>query len=686
MKGSERTIEIALFLVLLFSFAFFYQGGGANQNSRFDQMRSIVELHQLNLKPFAASHDIVQVDPPPGSGARAKTYPNKAPGMSLVGAAPYFLISRLKPVLVSAFSEDFYHLFTCWLTTVIVVGIPCAYGGVVFFRLLGLFHSAVYPRLLCTLGLFLGTPAFAYSTVLYGHMVGSVLTVVSFYLLLKYGVLFPRKRRASLFVFLSGLAGGWAVVTEYPTIIIVVFLSLYCFFRMPRKLRFAWFLLGALFPAGILLGYNYLVFAKPFYVAYFDKRAAAHAGYRRSFLLGIIPWGRQILKPLFQTSFGPFRGFFHLSPFLVFIFPGIYYFAKARGWKGLLAVLWAMCLLYFYTNTSYVYWYGGKALGPRHAMEILPYLCLLAFFFIVRFPRLSTVLVALSIFLILTGVAVRPEEYAAHPYRDLYLGAFMNGTLSTNRETTFQKNTVVSDYYNSFNLGEVAGLEGQASLFPLYLVWLIGGLLMTAVSPQGNGAPERKSRGPAASNAVFYLVLGVLAVSAFSLVVQFQIKSALQDLAGAGAFKVAPREAPVGDIQLRTSPGHRLQVWEVLKESAPGDTLVLKIQHAAAGREGGFYMVAFGDANGDGKPDAEIARSDFLIAQKAGDWSFWTFPAPEGKVFVGDTWDEGARIYFDRTGWKTKDFSSNMFFSQGGAPGGSTGPRSTNMAIEVEKK
>ena len=59
--------------------------------------------------------------------------------------------------------------------------------------------------------------------------------------------------------------------------------------------------------------------------------------------------------------------------------------------------------------------------------------------------------------------------------------------------------------------------------------------------------------------------------------------------------------------------------------------------------------------------------------------------SPEGKVFVGNSWREGGRVFFERTGWKNRQFSSQMFYSQGGAPKLSTGPRSTNMAVEIEK-
>lgn len=757
---AEKRLEITLFLVLFLSFAYFYQGGGANQNARLDQIRSIVELGQLNLKPFTGTHDIVRV--------KNKTYPNKAPGISLLGVVPYYLVSRLKPIVVSRFSEDFYHLLSCYLVTVAVAAIPCAFGGVVFFRLLGLFHAGIWPRLICTLGLFLGTPAFAYSTVIYGHMVSSVLTVVSFYLLYKYLCVRPDAPRASLFIFLAGLSGGAAVLTEYPAILIVFATSLYCLIyafskHSERRLlsciflflslsllslaavlfikfnllvlfpglfgrlsegkvlatnrstaifiawiclfcsllsltsfisacylsgrsltRFLWFLSGLLFPAAILLIYNKLVFGSPLYIAYFDTRAAAHSAYRKGPLLGFN--SQQLIKALYQTSFGPFRGFFHLSPFLILIFPGIFYFAREKGKRGLLITLWLMAIIYFLLNTIYPYWYGGKALGPRHAMEILPYLCLLAFFFIVRFPRLSSLLVAVSVFFMLSATSVRPEEYARLPFRSLYFPAFTSGNLSLNHETTFQKNTVVSPDFNSFNLGEIAGMEGQISLLPIYLIWLTGGLLMTVFARKEEKNPAGRGFSPLGEKVALVLLGLVLVLQIINLVYQMQLKVYLDDLSEAGTYQVPPDQVPVAEGRARTSPGHRLQVWEVLKPFAPGDTVKIKLQHAAKGRNGGFYIMAYGDENRDGKPDVELGRSPFLTAKKAGDWSFWPVPAPEGKLFVGNAWNEGAWVFFDRAGWKNQDLSSLMFYSSGGPPLNSTRPRSTNLVLEIVKE
>lgn len=683
----ENKIELTLFLVLFLSFAYFYQGGGSNQNARLGQMRVVAEKGQLHFQGIRVpSHDIVNVN--------GKIYPNKAPGVSLSGIAPYFLISRLKRIITGLTSEDFYHLFSCYLMTALLVALPCALGGVVFFRLLGLFHPACLPRLICTLGLFLGTPAFAYSTVLYGHMVSSVLTIVAFYLLYKYLLLEPGSPRSGRYIFLAGLASGWAVVTEYPTALIVTMLALYCFihsiFRNGiRSFRFGYFILGLLLPAGVMIGYNYLVFDNPLYIAYFDEKAAPHTAYQQGGILGLNIHARQFLEAIYQTSFGPFRGLFHLSPLLILIAPGVIYFAREKGKRVLFIVLWILVATYFLINSIYPYWYGGRALGARHAMEVLPYIVLLAFYFIVRFPRFSSVLVLVSIFFMLTATSIRPEEYVRHPFRDLYFYAFFNGNLSLNHEATFQTNAVISSSYNAFNLGEAAGMKGQLGLIPLYLTWLIGGIFMIQYSKKedkvrGTTGAGETTTGP--QKLLIGLLVAILVVGVLNLLYQLQLRSYLEELSGAGQFRLSAAQAPPAHVQIRTSPGHRIQVWEVKKPHSAGETLKVKVQHADSGTEGGFYIVAYGDKNNDGKPDIELGKSPFLTARSAGDWSYWTVSAPEGRIFVGNTWNDGARVFFDRKGWSGNDFYSTMYYATSGAPILSTGPRSTNMAVEIMKE
>jgi hypothetical protein len=57
----------------------------------------------------------------------------------------------------------------------------------------------------------------------------------------------------------------------------------------------------------------------------------------------------------------------------------------------------------------------------------------------------------------------------------------------------------------------------------------------------------------------------------------------------------------------KTGVGHRLQVWRVRPEHVSAGRYRLRIQHAAAGMAGAFWLVAWVDTTGNGVPDRELA-------------------------------------------------------------------------------
>src|SRR5262249_57978419 len=79
-------VRVTLFLLLFASYAYFYQAGGWNQNSRFNLVRAIVNDHSLRVDPYHRS-----------TGDQAffdgHYYSDKAPGLSFA-ALPSVLIAR----------------------------------------------------------------------------------------------------------------------------------------------------------------------------------------------------------------------------------------------------------------------------------------------------------------------------------------------------------------------------------------------------------------------------------------------------------------------------------------------------------------------------------------------------------------------------------------------------------------
>src|ERR1700692_4673264 len=82
----HRKAAILLGFVIFFSFSYFYEGGGWNQNSRFDLLRAIVERHTLQIDAY---HQNTQDT----AHFEGHYYSDKAPGLVFL-AVPFALIAR----------------------------------------------------------------------------------------------------------------------------------------------------------------------------------------------------------------------------------------------------------------------------------------------------------------------------------------------------------------------------------------------------------------------------------------------------------------------------------------------------------------------------------------------------------------------------------------------------------------
>lgn len=139
---------------------------------------------------------------------------------------------------------------------------------------------------------------------------------------------------------------------------------------------------------------------------------------------------------------------------------------------------------------------------------------------------------------------------------------------------------------------------------------------------------------------------------------------------------------------LRTEGRQNLWVWKIKPKYKTGEKVKLEIAHAAGGKKGGFWMVAYADTDGDKKPDREIAKSRYFEAEEAGDWSVWEFETGEENVFVGNTWPEESdtAVYRSNGEWPPGQTLLEGRFYYKIVPGcpecsRSAGPAFTNMRV-----
>ena len=489
-------------VVLFLSFIYFYEGGGWNQNSRFDLLRAIVERHTLTIDAY---HENTQDK----AHFQGHYYSDKAPGLVFL-AVPFVLAAR--PILrLTGVDPDSargeYAL--SYLVTVFAVALPTALAGVCLFFLALRSGSGLSGAAFATVMMGLGTAVWAYASLFWAHALVGACLVFAFAAALKIPALNSPKNSESgtghphesrnaqaefVWALLVGLAAGWATVTEYPAAPASAMLALFALTRVgPRGAAARWRVLaGVGIGAGIclfvLLGYLHAAFGgfRPSY-SYYDPHSFSFMQ-QQGYLGLTYPHPDRLLKLLFGCA----RGLFVASPVMIAAPVGLWWLWKGKAHSGAALVAGAIAAYYFLFNASFYWWKAGLTFGPRYAGACIPLLCLgLA----VVWERASAVwrrvLVALGVCSIaLTLIVVSTTSQLAMqdscPIVHSSLPAFFGGHVARNRGSMLTAADLTSNGgrhpsniakgapgggYAAFNLGQTMGLHGTASLIPLVLIW-----------------------------------------------------------------------------------------------------------------------------------------------------------------------------------------------------------------------
>ncbi|MGE3512962.1 MAG: hypothetical protein AB7N65_29215, partial [Vicinamibacterales bacterium] len=467
-----------LFCLLFVSYAYFYQGGGWNQNSRFALVRAITSDWSLRIDPYQAN-----------TGDKAffdgHYYSDKAPGLALA-ALPAVEPVRLAYLAAGGDPETFAGLaLLSWVATIFTVGLLTAYAGVVLFDLATIWGASNRAATFAVLTFGLTTPIWFMATIFIGHALSAAC------LLLAYGAAtrvsaerrFARARSVDSVVdrardrrhgWLVGVGAGWATVSEFPAAVPAILLALWTVWSAwplgPSRLRriAGTMTAGALLCAGVLMLYQYACFGSPFHLAYSSEQgdfSGMHQG-----LFGIT---RPTWSSLYQVLIGEYRGLLPLAP-VMFVAPlGLYLQARrCPDARPAILVAAAIALFYVLLNASYFYWEGGWSLGPRHLTPALPFLSLglpalwTAGGRLGRTALLAAALAGFVVSLAAVSTMVQPPANVARPFREIVWPAFRDGDLSLKTQT-FVHHTVDPSLWRThqepkaaFNLGMKLGLDG----------------------------------------------------------------------------------------------------------------------------------------------------------------------------------------------------------------------------------
>ena len=458
-------------LASFLSFIYFYEGGGWNQNSRFDLLRAIVERHTLQIDDY---HENTQDK----AYARGHYYSDKAPGLVFL-AVPFAEAARAVMRAIGVNPESVRGEYALsYIVTACTDALPTALAGVCLFFLALRFGSDVTGAAFATIVLAVGTPMLAYASLFWAHALVAACLLFAFAAALKVG----DGTHEFWWALAVGLAAGWATVTEYPAAPASALLALLALSQVWSRGNAArWRVvlgvgIGATACAMVLFTYLHAAFGgfRPSY-SYYGPNSFSFMQ-QQGYLGLTYPHPDRVLKLLFGCS----RGLFFASPVLLAAVPGLWW--SRKRFRGPVLVAGAIVLYYFLFNASFYWWKAGLTFGPRYAGASIPLLCVglgVAWNHAsLVWRRVLTALTCCSILVTLMVVSTTSQlaMQESCPIVHSSWPAFWAGNIASNRESMLLSIEAAGNYC-AFNLGQLIGLRGLATLLPLLAMWgVVGGL------------------------------------------------------------------------------------------------------------------------------------------------------------------------------------------------------------------
>ena len=479
--------DALVFFLLWATYAYFFQGGFSNQNSRFDLSMALAFEHRFTIDTFHEN----TIDKVLVSG---HYFTEKAPLVSYL-ALPVPLLASLFVGVDDVLRSPRLANGLLYASTVASVSLLSALAGAFFRRILLVVNPALPPRTATAFALvtFAGTLALPYSTMLFGHQVAAAWLTFALYFALTCGA--SGRRVAACFVFL-----GLAVVTEYPVAPAagaVAIVAVVAFARAGRRVTHALpYALAAALPLALLPLHNTLSFGHPWRLGYGALQGTQFAAGMSRGLYGVSLPSASVVGELLL---GQYRGLLVYSPWLLVGLVALPFCPRARlrevAWP-VLAGAFAVVLLI----SGYSFWQGGTCFGPRHLVATIPLLAVPLAFVPPRWLRSPWphVVALASAFVSVLGTAITPfiSERELAPLTRAYVPLALRGDLSItplDAMTPFRETAARFAYGARFpdaswNVGELLGLHGWLSLAPLVALWLVALSLLVRDSPRATYA------------------------------------------------------------------------------------------------------------------------------------------------------------------------------------------------------
>ncbi len=470
MNSRYRAV-LGVFLITFLSYSAYWQSRDWNSASRLMLTYALGDRGTVSL---------TGLDQQTGDKAfyRGQYYTDKLPGYSVLALPPYLAAKGIFRLPPHPLNQPGFALWVAdYWVTLATSGLATALASALLAYLA--MTVGCHPRLSVLVGLAygLGTPAYAYATMAYGHQASA------FALLGAFALIWKIKSRSG--IFLAGVLAAYASVIELQVGPVSAILGTWCLAQAILKTR-PWsdvflFSLGAAGPTLFLGLYNLFAFGSPLEMGYFHHATQRFAQvHSKDNPLGL---RRPDLSIVGELLCGEKRGLLIFAP-IVALVPFGFYVMFQRGEKSLAIVTGLIMLSIFGVNLSYPEWTGGWSTGPRLLVPLLPFAVLTVAQSLAVAPRwVIVVAIVLSIFgwmemSLFVGIGGRIPDPIARPLRDavwpLWTGAPLPGWATGGR---FARLVVDLSSNPKPNNG------GAWRFVPLALFQIVAGLSLVLATP-----------------------------------------------------------------------------------------------------------------------------------------------------------------------------------------------------------
>src|SRR5436190_6250957 len=400
--GLSARRELLIAALLLFAYGFFQQQPAWNEYSRYDLVRSLVEQGTTRIDTYHQNT---------GDAAlyQGHWYSDKSPGSALLGTPVYALLTLVRGAPAEVDGVQTLAFVESGIATAVLV--------LLLIRFLGPLVGEIWATVV-GLAYGLGSMAFPFATMFFGHAASTAGLFAAFYLLHR-----QRLRPGRWSPLVAGFLAGWAVLVEVPVVLGVAALLIYAAFLGRGVL--ARFVAGGIPLALVLLAYNWLTFGSPFSIGY--QFSPTFQGQNEQGLVSIV-WPQ--LSTTWDLLFGS-RGLLRLAPWFALAPLGLVALRRrdARFEVLLGAVVCAAFLTY---NSGALNPFGGWTPGPRYLMPALPFAAVLVAFVPrpIRFVAVPLMLVAAALFFVATATMPNAPERFTDPLVQLWLPGFEAGQIA----------------------------------------------------------------------------------------------------------------------------------------------------------------------------------------------------------------------------------------------------------------